>query len=62
MKKYEVLLPRDEYYHRHHEILDWCNQHFGSNPVMWRWEEAFGNIYMTFYEEKDYNWFLLKWQ
>lgn len=61
--QYEVILDRD-YYHIHNEIIEWCKEQYGYGSGYsnrWHWSELFGHTFITFYTEKDRNWFLLKW-
>lgn len=58
--QYEVVLDRD-YYHIQHDIIDWCREQYGFKQNTWEWSEIFGHTFITFYTEKDRNWFLLKW-
>lgn len=46
------------------EIIDWCEQQFGSQPVRhdaWsRWWQN-GQDRVFFRDAKDYNWYVLRW-
>ena len=46
------------------EVLEWCKQQFGphpQNPDAWsRWKNHFSER-IHFRDEKDYQWFLLRW-
>jgi hypothetical protein len=57
---YDIMLDRD-YYHLHPELLEWCREQYGFNTGRWTWSSVFGHIFFTFYDEKDRNWFMLKW-
>lgn len=47
-----------------HEVLEWCKQQFGPhprNPDAWsRWCNNYSER-IHFRDEKDYQWFLLRW-
>ena len=54
-----------EYDNRHHfEVLAWCSQQFGpypTRPDAWsRWVNNYSEK-IHFRDEKDYQWFLLRW-
>lgn len=46
------------------EVTSWCEQHFGphpNNPDAWsRWHHRYSDM-IHFRDEKDYNWFVLRW-
>lgn len=48
----------------HAEVLDWCKQQFGPHPQQpdaWsRWHNKYSDR-IHFSNEKDYQWFLLRW-
>lgn len=50
-----------EYYH---EVRDWCIEHFGLEdrfPNAWsRWQHRYEDR-IFFRDQKDYQWFLLRW-
>jgi hypothetical protein len=56
-------LNREEYYHKHVEIEQWCNQQFGDLYSTDRWQRkfAFGTQFFEFKHEKDAALFALKW-
>lgn len=47
------------------EVFDWCEEHFGQCPTVrdawcrWYSDRPWTAIY--FRDEKDYNWFVLRW-
>lgn len=47
-----------------HRAFEWCNQQFGVHPKRpdaWsRWKTMPGNQF-AFRDQKDYNWFVLRW-
>ena len=54
-----------EYDNKHHfEVLAWCSQQFGpypARPDAWsRWVNMYSEK-IHFRDEKDYQWFLLRW-
>jgi hypothetical protein len=54
-----------EYNNKHHfEVLEWCTQQFGPYPALpdaWsRWVNMYSEK-IHFRDEKDYNWFVLRW-
>ena len=54
-----------EYNNKHHfEVLEWCTQQFGpypARPDAWsRWVNMYSER-IHFRDEKDYNWFVLRW-
>lgn len=46
------------------EVIEWCEQHFGPHPKhadAWsRWHDKY-NGSILFRDEKDYEWFVLRW-
>jgi hypothetical protein len=40
--------------------LEWCELHFGPPGKHWMYQRAANTLY--FKNEKDRNWFILKWQ
>ena len=46
------------------DVVHWCTEHFGPHPMYpdaWsRWEHRYENK-IHFRDEKDYNWFVLRW-
>lgn len=58
--QYEVILDRN-FFSKRDEVLDWCVNEFKPATNRWSWSSAFGNTFITFYSEKDRNWFLLRW-
>ena len=47
------------------EVFEWCREQFGPHPMepdAWsRWHSRYRDQ-IHFRDEKDYSWFLLKWQ
>lgn len=63
----EIRLDRG-YYHLHHEIGDWCVEHFGpvdmfkpADQVRWRRDMMFGYQDYTFARSEDATLFSLRW-
>lgn len=62
-------------YHQHREMQSWCEEQFGpgqwisepypkdwtSMPV-WTVHSMFGNTTFAFKNQRQYNWFILRWQ
>lgn len=47
------------------DVINWCHEQFGPHPInpdAWsRWNDKYnGKIF--FRDEKDYNWFALRWK
>jgi len=59
--KLEIMLNRD-YYHVQHDIIKWCTDTYGPINEKWGFSSLFGHSWFEFTDEKDYNWFLLKWK
>ena len=58
----EFKLERDEYYHRHRDIAQWCWEQFGEmDPGRWYQRFAFGTQFMQFEREEDASLFALYW-
>lgn len=57
---HEIVLGRD-YYQRHSDIIEWCRHQFGLSTSRWSHSNIFGHTFITFYDKKDMNWFMLKW-
>lgn len=58
---FSTSLNRD-HYHKQAEIVEWCTNQFGPNRSgIWEWNSAFGHTFFYFKNEKDYNWFILRW-
>jgi hypothetical protein len=63
-----------EKYHLHLEMQEWCKQQFGEGKWIsypypkdwtsmpdWTIHSMFGNTTFAFKDEKQYNWFILRW-
>jgi len=56
-------------YHEQRDMIDWCVKSFGPGSVghicrdneVWCFNTMFGNSNFCFKEDKDYNWFVLRW-
>ena len=61
-------------YHEHLIMSQWCVKHFGEGKWIsephpkdwtdmpnWTIHSMFGNTTFAFKDEKQYNWFMLKW-
>jgi hypothetical protein len=60
----EFRLPKQEFYHRQHEIYGWCVLTFGTrNKLDCRWfiRFAFGDQFVSFAREEDASMFALYW-
>jgi hypothetical protein len=69
-----IAFDKDRY-HQHREMENWCRQYIGEGgwsfdiPKTWEgmagksWvmHSMFGRTTFAFKEQKDFNWFLLKW-
>jgi hypothetical protein len=52
-------LDRELYYHKHIEIGNWCDQHFGVDN--WARTFVFGSQFFQFKYEKDEAFFVMTW-
>jgi hypothetical protein len=60
-ENFSITLDRS-YYPIRYEIVEWCYEQFGTvYEGKWDISEAFGHTTVYFIDEKDYNWFILKW-
>lgn len=57
----EFKLERDEYYHKHRDIAQWCFEQFGYMDDRWYQRFAFGTQFMQFEREEDAALFALRW-
>lgn len=61
----ELILDRDQFYHRQDELQDWCTEHFGEQStgtdLRWYRKFAFGTQFYYFKREQDASMFALRW-
>ena len=54
----------DHRYEDYEEVIAWCTEHFGPRPrypdAWTRWADIYIDK-IRFRDEKDYNWFVLRW-
>jgi hypothetical protein len=68
-----ITFGKDKY-HLHLEMQEWCKQQFGEGKWVgelypknwtampnWTIHSMFGNTTFAFKDEKQYNWFILRW-
>ena len=56
----EITFDKDRY-HEAHLMHLWCNDQFGPMYEKWWSDTAFGKTTFSFEEERDYNWFVMRW-
>jgi hypothetical protein len=64
--KFSITLDRD-HYSKQMEIQHWCEEYIGpggwipSERYKWLIESTFGYTRMTFKNQRDANWFAMRW-
>lgn len=71
----KVTLDRDDYWHQHDEIHQWCSEHFGrryfdhekrewvwtNEDHIWDYSTIFGSGFFQFANKEDAAFFMLRW-
>ncbi len=57
----EIIFDKNRY-HEVQSMKIWCNEQFGPpHEDTWIWSSIFGKTYFTFNDERQYNWFVMRW-
>lgn len=66
-RPFEVTFGKDRF-HLNEEMAKWCRDKFGLGGYIppadgpWMMRTMFGNTTFAFRDEKQYTWFILRWQ